>query len=539
MTRLLRLALVACLGTSVAVTAGAQPTLSLPLSTSAPTGDAVIQRIYQEGMQGSQVERLAQTLMDSIGPRLTGSPAHRAANAWLLATYAGWGVQARNERYGTWRDWTRGQSRVELVSPRVRTLEATMLAWSPATPAGGVTADVVILPTAAQSRDSAGFARWLGTVRGKMVLTSTPMPTCRPDSDWMAWAPPATVAQMRAGRYTAAAEFRRRIALSGYNARTLPAALEAAGAAGLLTNLWSRGWGVDKIFSARTSRIPTFDVSCEDYGLLARLAERGQAPRVHAVAESQLASAETPVYNTVAEIRGTARPDEYVMLSAHLDSWDGGSGATDNGTGTIVMLEAMRILRAVYPAPKRTILVGHWGGEEQGDIGSASFAADHPEILRGMQALFNQDNGTGEIDRVVTNGFVDAAGNIARWMSRMPSDVTRTTTIDLPGYAHDESSDSDAFDCHDAPAFFLNSADWSYNDYTWHTNRDTYDKISIETVKRNAVLVAMLAYQASEDPETVSRARRIPPIDPRTNAAIAPPRCQVPPRSYQESLRPR
>jgi carboxypeptidase Q len=327
--------------------------------------------------------------------------------------------------------------------------------------------------------------------------------------------------------------------VGGYTARTLPAALEAAGAAGLLTNGWSRGWGVDKIFSARTTRIPTFDVSCEDYGLLARLAERGQAPRVLGVAESRVAPAEAPVFNTVAEIRGSEKPDEYVMLSAHLDSWDGGSGATDNGTGTIVMLEAMRILRAAYPNPKRTILVGHWGGEEQGDIGSASFAADHPEIVRGMQALFNQDNGTGEIDRVVTNGFVDAAGNVARWMSRMPADITRTTTLELPGFAHDESSDSDAFTCHDAPAFFLNSADWSYNDYTWHTNRDTYDKISFDAVKRNATMVAMLAYEASEDPAKVSRARRIPPTDPRTGAAIAPPVCHVPPRSYQESLAPR
>jgi len=537
MPRLTSLVFALILG--VAASAGAQPTLALPLSTTAPTGDPVIQRLYDEGMLHSQAAALAQVLMDSIGPRLTGSPAHRAANAWLVKTYEGWGIPARNEKYGTWRDWTRGQSRVELVSPRARTLEATMLAWSPATPAGGVTADVVILPSQAQSRDSAGFARWLTAVRGKIVMTSMPQASCRPDSDWAAWAPPVSVAQMQARRDSAITEFRGRLAHSGYNGRTLYAALEAAGAVGVLTNNWSRGWGVDKIFLARTTRIPAFDVSCEDYGLLARLAEKGQGPRVHAVAESQLSPAEAPVFNTVAEIRGSEHPDEYVMLSAHLDSWDGGSGATDNGTGTIVMLEAMRLLKAAYPHPKRTILVGHWGGEEEGDIGSAAFAADHPEILKGMQALFNQDNGTGEIDRVVTNGFVDAAGNIARWMSRMPSDVTRTTTLELPGYAHDESTDSDAFDCHDAPAFFLNSADWSYNDYTWHTNRDTFDKISFDAVKRNATLVAMLAYEASEDPQRVSRARRTPPVDPKTNAPVAAPRCQVPPRSYGETLMPR
>ena len=119
---------------------------------------------------------------------------------------------------------------------------------------------------------------------------------------------------------------------------------------------------------------------------------------MHAVAEATLAPAESPVFNTIARIDGSEKPNEYVMLSAHLDSWDAGSGATDNGTGTITMLEAMRILKTAYPRPKRTILVGHWSGEEEGDIGSGAFAADHPEVLAGLQALFNQDNGTGEID---------------------------------------------------------------------------------------------------------------------------------------------
>jgi carboxypeptidase Q len=319
------------------------------------------------------------------------------------------------------------------------------------------------------------------------------------------------------------------------NPRELPAALERAGVAGVLTNSWSRGWGVDKIQSARVTAVPSFDVSCEDYGLLARLAENGQRPRVHAVAESRLAASESPVFNTVARIEGVEKPNEYVMLSAHLDSWDSGSGATDNGTGTITMLEAMRILKTAYPRPKRTILVGHWSGEEEGDIGSNAFATDHPEILKGLQALFNQDNGTGEIDTVQTNGFVDAAPALARWIARMPADLTRDITLMLPGVAHNESTDSDAFDCRDAPAFFLTSSDWSYGDYTWHTNRDTYDKVNFDEVKRNATLVALFAYEASEDPSTVSRTRRVPPSDPRTGQAMRVPTCDPAPRSWAAS----
>ena len=501
----------------------------------APTPDPVVKRIYEEGMQRSQAARLAQVLMDSIGPRLTGSPQNRAANEWLVRTYTAWGIPARNEKYGTWRDWSRGQSRLELTAPRVRTLEATQLAWSPATPSAGVTGDVVILPVYGEPMDSAAFSRWLGTVKGKFVLMSAPQPTCRPDTSWGAWAQPASFAAMRAARDSGFQQWRQRLTAMGVAGRTLPARLDDAGVAGVLTNTWSSGWGVDKIFGARTSRAPSFDVSCEDYGLLARLAANGQHPRVHAVAESRTGAAEAPVYNTVAEVRGSEKPAEYVMLSAHLDSWDGGSGATDNGTGTIIMLEAMRILRAAYPHPKRTILAGHWSGEEEGDIGSAAFAADHPDVLEGLQTLLNQDNGTGNIDKVITVGFLDAPEHFAKWMSRMPEDVTRGVALEFPGYAHNESTDSDAFACRNAPGFFLNSADWEYNDYTWHTNRDTYDKIAFDEVKKNATLVAMLAYEASEDPVKLGRDRRVPALDARTGVEIRTPRCGTPPRSYLES----
>ena len=154
----------------------------------ASTGDSTVQRIYDDGMHRSHAAQLAQVLMDSIGPRLTGSPANRAANDWLVRTYKSWGVDAKNEQYGTWRDWTRGVSGLTLVAPRTRVLEATMHAWSAATPPGGVTAEVATLPTVAEFGDSAGFSRWLATVKGKLVLASMPQPSCRPDSDTRFWA---------------------------------------------------------------------------------------------------------------------------------------------------------------------------------------------------------------------------------------------------------------------------------------------------------------------------------------------------------------
>jgi carboxypeptidase Q len=172
--------------------------------------------------------------------------------------------------------------------------------------------------------------------------------------------------------------------------------LKEAGAVAVFTFQWSNYPGINKVFGSPNQTLPTFAIGCEDYGLLFRLARNGQGPKVRAFTDSRLLG-ERPVHNVIAEMKGTEKPNEYIILSAHFDSWSASSGATDNGTGTITMMEAMRILRAVYPNPKRTIIVGHWNGEEQGLNGSRAYSEDHPEVVNGLHALFNQDNGTGRI----------------------------------------------------------------------------------------------------------------------------------------------
>jgi hypothetical protein len=263
---------------------------------------------------------------------------------------------------------------------------------------------------------------------------------------------------------------------------------------------------------------PAVELSCEDYGLLFRLAERGQGPTVRLRAEAEELG-DVDVFNTIAEIKGSEKPDEYVVLSAHFDSWDAGSGATDNGTGTLTMLEAMRILRKVYPNPKRTILVGHWSGEEQGLNGSRAFAKDHPEIVKGLQALFNQDNGTGRVVNMSSSGLVGAAGSLARWMANVPAEIARHVQFTFPGFAPGGGSDNASFACYGAPGFGLGALSWNYGTYTWHTNRDTFDKVVFDEVRNNATLTAMLAYLASEDPETVPRDRRVFERGPDTVAS--------------------
>jgi Zn-dependent M28 family amino/carboxypeptidase len=223
-----------------------------------------------------------------------------------------------------------------------------------------------------------------------------------------------------------------------------------------------------------------------------------------------------PTFNTIAEIKGSEKPNEYVMLSAHFDSWDGATGATDNGTGTIMMMETMRILQKIYPNPKRTILVGHWGSEEQGLNGSRAFVEDHPEIVKNIQALFNQDNGTGRVTNLSGQGYLHAYEYLNRWLAKVPDSIRTQIQLTFPGTPGGGGSDHASFVAAGAPAFSLSSISWSYGNYTWHTNRDTYDKIVWDDVRSNAILAAILVYMACEDPQTTSREKSVLPGNSRT-----------------------
>ncbi|CAN5689512.1 hypothetical protein BH23GEM6_BH23GEM6_05460 [soil metagenome] len=497
------------------------------------TPEPVLESIWREGMERSDLPRLAQALTDSVGPRLNASPEHLAGNNWLIAQYRSWGIEAANQPYGTWRRWRRGVSHIDLLEPRVRSLEGMLLAWSPGT-RRPVTAGVVTVPN---FRTQAEFTAWLPQVRGRFVAVSFPQPTCRPDANWQQYATPPSYERMRAERSRAAAAWDSSLAATGFTGADLHRRLEQAGAAGILTSNWPNAWGVTRIFNGRTERIPTVDLSCEDYGLVARLAQNGQSPRLRINAEAEWLG-EVPVFNTVAQVRGSELPNEYVMLSAHFDSWDGASGATDNATGTVIMMEALRILRQVYPNPRRTILVGHWGGEEQGLNGSRAFVADNPQIVEGMQAFFNQDNGTGRVVNISMQGFTQAGSHFGRWLSMIPREITQPIQLDLPGSPGAGGTDHAAFVCAGAPAFNLSGLSWDYSPYTWHTNRDTFDKIVFDDLRSNAVLVAMLVYLASEDTERVSRERRtVFPTSTFTGQQSSWPECQPAARSWGESAR--
>lgn len=487
--------------------------ISFSYSAIAQNKDSVfVQQVVKEATDNSQLKMLAHQLVDGIGPRLVGTPQMQQAHDWAVKTYADWGITARNEKWGEWRGWERGVSHIDMVYPRVRSLEGMQLAWSPSTNGKTITAETIIIP---DLTDSIAFKAWLPAVKGKFVLISMAQPTGRPDYNWTEFATKESFEKMKKEREVQVDAWRKRLSKTGMNARAMAQALENAGAVGIVQSLWSNGFGANKIFGANTKKVPTVDISLEDYGLLYRLTESGQKPRISVRADSKERGV-VPTFNTIAEIRGTENPDEYVMLSAHFDSWDGSGGATDNATGTIVMMEAMRILKKLYPNPKRTILVGHWGSEEQGLNGSRAFVEDHPEIVQNLQVLFNQDNGTGRVVDISGQGFLHSYAYLTRWLSKVPSSIRSEIKTNFPGNPGGGGSDYASFVAAGAPGISLSSTSWSYGSYTWHTNRDTYDKIVWDDVRSNAILTAILVYMASEDPQKTSREKAVLGVSPFT-----------------------
>lgn len=520
-----------------------------------PTDDPVIKRIYALGMDSSHTWSLAHVLFDSLGPRLMGTPNIKGAQDWLTALYRSWGIEAKEEQYGTWRGWKRGPSHLDLVAPRVRTLQGQMVGYSPGTGGKDVTREPIILP---RFKDSTEFVQWLPRARGKLVMISAGLPTCRPQDDWAANATPESKARMDSlmvatqrewatvrvppnnpGINGASAGVRGTGYSPALGGGELGLRLEQGGAAGIITSRpklsWSMGggrtpaqvvqaaqggaagrggfggfgggalntgWGAMEVFETYNLKTPAIALDCEDYGLVYRLVQAGDQPKLKLNLDAKLLG-EQPVFNVVARIPGTQKPDEYVMLSAHFDSWDGSSGATDNGTGTLTMLEAMRILKQVYPNPQRSILVGHWSGEEEGEVGSKAFTEDHPEVLGGLQALFNQDNGTGRIRSIGGAGLVHSPEHINDWLGKIPVQFKDLLNFGGPGRPAGGGSDDFSFGCHGLPAFGLGAAPWDYNTVTWHTERDTFDKVVFDDLKYNATLTAMLVYLASEDPARI------------------------------------
>lgn len=513
---------------SAALCASVVPAAPVAIAATAVDLDMVT-RIRQEGLHRSQVMDTLTHLTDNIGPRLTGSPAMTAANHWTRDRLAEWGLEnARLEGFDFGRGWSFDYVSVHMTAPRAMPLIAYPRAWTPGSEHSAIGPVVRVKLTTDAELEAAR-----GTLAGKIVLMDDPREipermeslVHRHDNESLATVEsfpipgePRTGGRARAAQ---AAAFRERL-----NAFLVEE--------GVLATIYisSRDHGIVRLGAGASHEVganpgvTSVQMALEHYNLLSRLVADGQDVQVRVHVRAQFHEEDTQAYNTIAEIPGTGRTrNEIVMVGAHLDSWHAGQGATDNASGVAVMMEAVRILRALDVRPRRTIRIALWSGEEQGLIGSRAYVARHiatrPETtdeaqlalppryreltwpLQLMQghgrhiAYFNFDNGGGRIRGINAEENAAAAEVFRTWLAPLNDLGADTVTMRTTG-----STDHVPFDNVGVPGFQF-VQDWlDYFSRTHHSNMDTREYIRRDDLMQSSVVVATLLYHAAmaEDP---------------------------------------
>ena len=516
----------------------------------------VLWKIRQEGTRHSSIMHSLHMLTDVHGPRLTGSPQLKAAGEWAIQQMHAWGMT--NGRLEPWEfgrtGWTNERLSAHIVSPVRDALVAEALSWTPGTP--GIVrgqAMTIVMPQRARRAELAAFFETLKPrLNGAMVLVGAPrqVPVSfnqpalrREDADVLAQLAPA---QLPAGRGGGPAQQGPPNQANNQNQdQPQDRPLSAAQADDLLNqflvdngaavriNDAARDHGQIRAFNNRTydpaKSPPTVVMRNEDYGRIWRILHGGPsaspqpATAVTGAVErmvelefeivNRLHPEGRTAYNTVAEIAGTDKADEVVMLGGHLDSWHAGTGATDNAIGCAVMMEAARILTKIGVRPRRTIRVALWSGEEQGLLGSQAYVREHFGTAEDPKAgfekfagYFNIDSGTGRARGFTVFGPPDAA-TVLREAAAPFSDLgvlgaTSTASRSRGG------SDHTSFNWAGLPGIQVMQDPIEYGTYTWHTNLDTYERVIEEDVKKSAIAVAAAVYHLAMRDELLPRLTR-------------------------------
>ena len=471
---------------------------------------AAIQLIKDEGLQRSQVMDTAWNLTEVHGPRLTNSPAIRAAAEWAAARLTGWGIaNVRQEAWGPFgRGWTNEKFTATVVAPQPFPLIAFPRAWTPGT-SGAVTAEVV----APNIRNDQDMTTWSGKLGGKIVMLSVPVevpalftPIGRRFSSQDLTDlqnQPVNAGRGRGGRAGGPPpdpDFNQRymqyLAKEGVVATIEPANGRNDHGAILVTGSPA---------TYRDAKPPTVTpqimVASEHYNRVARLLSGKVQVRVELNVQNRFVDQPLDAFNLIGEIPGTDRADEVVILGAHFDSWHAGTGATDNAAGSAVMMEAMRILKTTGVRMRRTVRLALWTGEEQGLLGSRAYVkqqfADRDTMaLRPghakLSAYFNLDNGTGAARGVYLQGNEAVRPVFASWME--PFNNLGMTTLAIRST---QGSDQVSFDEVGLPGFQFIQDPVEYGTHTHHTNMDVYDRLQAEDLMKNAVIVASFAYHTA------------------------------------------
>lgn len=517
-----------CLRVAPATRAALAASLTLALSTApsvAQTADApdldALYRIKHEATANSEVMETLSYLTDVHGPRLTNSPLMHAAAAWSQERLRAWGLaNVHTEAWGPFgRGWVNEHFAAMLAAPHPFVLQGYSKAWTPGT-SGPVSGEAVL--AVVDSEDD--FAAFRGKLAGKFVLQS-PARAVTPwfespqrrlteaELDELTRQPlsAGTRGGARQGGFAAVAAFREK-RLQFYKDEGVLAILEMSpgdrGDNGAI-RVQGPGPGEGGRTAETESPLPQVVLAAEHYGRLQRLLEKKQPVRLTLDVRNRFVDAPTDVYNVVAEIPGTDKADEVVMLGAHFDSWHSGTGATDNGASSAVMMEAMRILKAAGLQPRRTIRLALWTGEEQGLLGSRAYVKQHfgdpadmqlkPEH-RTLSVYFNMDNGGGAFRGVYLQGNEAAAPIFEQWMKPFANlGMTRTTIRNTGG------TDHLAFDAVGLPGFQFIQDPLEYGTRTHHTNLDVYERVVPADLIQNAIVVATFAYQAANREERFPR----------------------------------
>lgn len=555
------------------LTASARQAATAPAAPAAPAAVDAIERIKKEGLEHSQVMAVLSHLTDVIGPRLTGSPNLKRANEWTRDKLASWGLSnARLESWGPFgRGWSLKRFSMQVIEPQCIPLIGFPKAWSPGTE-GVLTAPVVYF----DAKTEADFAKYKGKVKGAIVLMSPlgevpahfePLAARKTDAELLELAdaaepeargergrggnrgaPAGAAAGARAGapprgrmgRYMSP-EFLARMELNRKKLLFL-----AGEAPAMLVEVSNQGdGGTFFVQSAaipsttpfampgeggpRVRRvspwekdapklIPQIVLSKEHYNRLVRMCEQGEKLTIAVDLQVQFHDDDPMAYNTVAEIPGSDLKDEIVMLGGHMDSWHSGTGATDNGAGVSVAMEAVRILKALDLKPRRTVRIGLWTGEEEGLLGSRAFVTQHfgktpagmfggapsgengapkesteikPEFTH-FSGYFNLDNGTGKIRGVYMQGNEAVRPIFRKWLQ--PFKDMGATTLSL---SNTGGTDHQSFDGIGLPGFQFIQDEIEYSSRTHHSNQDVFDRIQADDVKQAAVIMAAFVYNTA------------------------------------------
>jgi hypothetical protein len=455
----------------------------------------VVRAVREEGLDRSQIDELAGYLTDVIGPRLTGSPAMFGANEWTAEKFRGWGLA--NVVVEPWGEFGRGWESVSYSGRRP-------LAWTGSTQ-GTVTGPAMVIAV----DSAADLERYRGKLEGAFVLAQKPA-TVEPEWDPRELRTPLTdllEPPEEVRRYADSWERRyaryRRMRASGDTVATF---LEGENVAAVLTPS-SRTWGLLRLGGRRSARdpkteipAPALAVTHEQYGQIYRNVERGIPVRLEIEIENRFYENDLQEYNTLGDIPGTDKADEYVMLGAHLDSWHPGTGATDNAAGSIVMMEAVRILKALDLKPRRTIRIALWSGEEQGYLGSTGWLEKHQDLWPQISAYVNVDNGTGRV-----RGIWDQSNEAA--IPVFEQILWPFTDLGVVAVRHGNTGGTDhiPFDRVGIPGFNFIQDPIEYSTRTHHTFADRYEHLMIEDLKQAAVVVAATVYHLAMRDEMMPR----------------------------------